>query len=91
MTEYVAITILGYSILAAAQTVKSGGRMSQTNAVKPYGVGIPLSPAEVIELKMIVQDEDAEAALDYLRRLRRKVVEIERRHCGDPDKLPGLG
>jgi len=65
--------------------------MTQSGASKPYGVGLPLSPEEVIELKMIVQDEDAPAALDYLRRLRRKVVEIERRHCGDPDKLPGLG
>jgi hypothetical protein len=65
--------------------------MSQAGAAKPYGVGVPLSAAEVVELKMIVQDEDAEAALDYLRRLRKKVAEIERRHCGDPDKLPGLG
>jgi hypothetical protein len=65
--------------------------MSQTGAAKPHGVGVPLTPAEVVELKMIVQDEDAEAALDYLRRLRKKVAEIERRHCGDPDKLPGLG
>ena len=38
-----------------------------------------LSAAEVVELKMIVQDEDEPAALDFLRRLRRKVVEIERR------------
>ena len=57
---------------------------------KGSGVGVPLSAEEVIELKMIVQDEDAEAALAFLRRLRRKVWEIERRHCGDPDKLPGL-
>jgi hypothetical protein len=64
--------------------------MPEYSAAKPYGVGLPLSPAEVVELKMIVQDEDAEAALDFVRRLRRKVLEIERRHCGDPDKLPGL-
>jgi hypothetical protein len=61
------------------------------SAAKPYGIGLPLSPAEVVELKMIVQDEDTEGALDFVRRLRRKVLEIERRHCGDPDKLPGLG
>ena len=60
------------------------------NLSKPQGVGVPLSNEEVIELKMIVQDEDAEAALDYLRRLKHKVVEIEHRHCGDPDRLPGL-
>lgn len=64
--------------------------MPQSSAAKPYGVGLPLSPEDVIELKMIVQDEDAQAALDLLRRLRKKVLEIERRHCGDPDKLPGL-
>lgn len=57
---------------------------------KGSGVGVALSAEEVIELKMIVQDEDTEAALAFLRRLRRKVWEIERRHCGDPDKLPGL-
>ena len=64
--------------------------MPEYSAAKPHGVGLPLSPAEVVELKMIVQDEDAEAALDFVRRLRRKVLELERRHCGDPDKLPGL-
>ncbi len=57
---------------------------------KPQGVGIPLSSEEVVELKMIVQDEDQDAALDYLRRLKRKVTEIEQKHCGDPDRLPGL-
>jgi hypothetical protein len=58
------------------------------NLAKPK-VAVVLSDAEVVELKMIVQDEDQEAALDYLRRLRRKVIEIEQRHCGDPDRLPG--
>ncbi len=62
----------------------------QYSAAKAHGVGIPLSAEEVIELKMIVQDDDETAALDFLRRLRRKVLEIERRHCGDPDKLPGM-
>lgn len=57
---------------------------------KGRGVGLPLSAEEVVELKVIVQDEDEREALDFLRRLRRKVLEIERRHCGDPDKLPGL-
>ena len=51
---------------------------------------IVLSAAEVVELKMIVQDEDATAALEFLQQLRRKVVEVERRHCGDPNRLPGL-
>jgi hypothetical protein len=60
------------------------------NLAKPQGVGVPLSVEEVIELKMIVQDEDADAALDFLRALRKKVQEIEQRHCGDPDRLPGL-
>jgi len=53
-------------------------------------IGLALSPEEVVELKMIVQDEDEAAALAFLRRLRRKVLEVERRHCGDPDKLPGM-
>jgi hypothetical protein len=64
--------------------------MSQYSSGKPYGVGVPLSPEEVVELKMIAQDEDAEGALDFVRRLRRKVLELERNHCGDPNKLPGL-
>ncbi len=59
------------------------------NLSKPQGVGLPLSNEEIVELKMIVQDEDEAAALDYLRRLKRKVVEIEQKHCGDPDRLPG--
>lgn len=62
----------------------------QKTAGRLAGIGVSLSAEEVVELKMIVQDEDETAALDFLRRLRRKVVELERRHCGDPDKLPGL-
>lgn len=62
----------------------------QTSAGKPLGIGVPLTAAEVVELKMIVQDEDEAAALSFLRRLRRKVYELERRHCGDPNKLPGM-
>lgn len=61
---------------------KSAGRLA--------GIGVSLTAEEVIELKMIVQDEDERAALAFLRRLRRKIVESERRHCGDPDKLPGM-
>jgi hypothetical protein len=57
---------------------------------KQFGLGISLTAEEVVELKMIAQDEDEEAALDFVRRLRRKVQEVERRHCGDPDKLPGM-
>jgi hypothetical protein len=53
-------------------------------------VAIVLTPQEVVELKMIVQDEDAPAALEFLSRMRRKVIELERRHCGDPNRLPGL-
>jgi len=60
------------------------------NMAKPQ-IAIVLSPAEVVELKMIVQDDDAPDALDFLRRLRRKVAEVEQRHCGDPDRLPGQG
>lgn len=61
-----------------------------TSSGKQLGVGISLSAEEVVELKMIAQDEDERAALDFVRRLRRKVQEVERRHCGDPDKLPGM-
>ena len=60
------------------------------NMAKPQKVAIAFSLEEVVELQMIVQDEDGPAALDFLRRLRRRVQEVERRHCGDPDKLPGL-
>ncbi|PKO20585.1 MAG: hypothetical protein CVU38_19310 [Chloroflexi bacterium HGW-Chloroflexi-1] len=60
------------------------------NLAKPQKIAIALSPQEVVELKMIVQDEDEAEALAYLRRLQRKVTEIEKRHCGDPDRLPGL-
>ena len=62
--------------------------MGQTGS-QPRGMGVALTAEEVVELKMIVQDDDEQAALDYLRRLRRKVYEMERRHCGDPDKVPG--
>ena len=58
------------------------------NLAKPR-VAVVLSAEEVVELKMIVQDDDREEALDFVRRLRRKVIEIEQRHCGDPDRLPG--
>jgi hypothetical protein len=58
------------------------------NLAKPK-VAVVLLPEEVVELKMIVQDEDEPAALDFVRRLRRKVTEVEQRHCGDPDRLPG--
>ena len=61
-----------------------------TSSNKQLGLGISLSAEEVVELKMIAQDEDERAALDFVRRLRRKVQEVERRHCGDPDKLPGM-
>ena len=61
------------------------------NMVKPPKVAIALAPEYVVELQMIVQDEDEAGALDFCRRLRRKVLEVEQRHCGDPDRLPGLG
>ncbi len=61
-----------------------------TSSGKQHSLGVALSAEEVVELKMIVQDEDEAAALDFVRRLRRKVLEVERRHCGDPDKLPGM-
>ncbi|OIO93736.1 MAG: hypothetical protein AUK03_07810 [Anaerolineae bacterium CG2_30_64_16] len=60
------------------------------NLAKPQKIAIALSPKEIVELKMIVQDEDAAEALAYLRGLQRKVAEVEARHCGDPDRLPGL-
>lgn len=61
-----------------------------TTSGKQMNIGVSFTAEEIVELKMIVQDEDATAALDFVRRLRRKVQEIERRHCGDPDKLPGM-
>ncbi len=61
-----------------------------TSSGKQHGLGVALSAEEVVELKMIAQDDDEKAALDFVRRLRRKVLEVERRHCGDPDKLPGM-
>ena len=61
-----------------------------TSSGKQMNLGVSLSAEEVVELKMIAQDEDEAGALDFVRRLRRKVQEIERRHCGDPDKLPGM-
>jgi hypothetical protein len=60
------------------------------NLNKPQKIALALSEEEVIDLKMIVQDEDEAGALEYLRRMRRRIAEIEQRHCGDPDRLPGL-
>ena len=62
--------------------------MPEYSAAKPYGVGLPLSPEEVVELKMIVQDEDSEGALDFVRRLRKKVLELER-HMRRPEPAAG--
>ena len=59
------------------------------NLSKPT-VGVALSSQEVVELKMIVQDDDEQGALDFCKMLKRKVTEIEQKHCGDPDRLPGL-
>jgi hypothetical protein len=59
------------------------------NLAKPM-VAITLSDQEVVDLKMIVQDEDGQEALGFLRQLKRKVLEIEQKHCGDPNRLPGL-
>ncbi len=58
------------------------------NLSKPT-VAVTLSDEEVVNLKMIVQDEDEAEALAFLRQLKRKVLEVEQRHCGDPDRLPG--
>ncbi len=60
------------------------------NLNKPV-VAITLSDQEVVELKMLVQDEDEAGALEFLAMLKRKVVNAEQRHCGDPNRLPGLG
>ncbi|HEX9118646.1 MAG TPA: hypothetical protein VGA61_21445 [Anaerolineae bacterium] len=59
------------------------------NLSKPI-VAITLTPQEVVELKMLVQDEDEAGALEFLQRMKRKVIEVEQRHCGDPDRLPGI-
>jgi Mg-chelatase subunit ChlI len=63
--------------------------IDMTGATKPGVIGIALAAEEVVELKMIVQDEDATAALEFVHRLRRKVAELEKKHCGAPDRLPG--
>lgn len=60
------------------------------NMSKPLKVAITLSPEEITELQIIIQDEEEEEALSFCRRLRRKVIEVQQRHCGDPDRLPGL-
>jgi hypothetical protein len=54
-------------------------------------VAITLSAQEVVELKMLVQDEDEAGALEFLTVLKRKVLDAEQRHCGDPSRLPGAG
>ena len=41
---------------------------------------VSLEEQELMELEAIVQDEDTEAALEFLRRLRKRVLEIQRRH-----------
>jgi hypothetical protein len=60
------------------------------NLAKPQHIAIVFSSQDLVEMQMIVQDEDQPGALEFVRRLRRRVQEIERRHCGDPDRLPGL-
>ena len=57
---------------------------------KPHTIAIAFAPQEVVELKMIVQDEDQQEALLFLRQLLHRINKVEARHCGDPDRLPGL-
>ncbi len=49
-------------------------------AIKLAKTAVSLDEQELMELEAIVQDEDKEAALEFLRRLRKRVLEIQRRH-----------
>ena len=49
-------------------------------AMKLERTAVSLEEQELMELEAIVQDEDTEAALEFLRRLRKRVLEIQRRH-----------
>lgn len=57
---------------------------------KPHSIAIAFTPQEVVDLKMIVQDEDEKEGMIFLRKLLRRIQQTEARHCGDPDRLPGM-
>jgi hypothetical protein len=46
--------------------------------------GIYLAEQEMLELLGIVLDEDQEAALEFLKRLKKRIELQQRRHCGTP-------
>lgn len=48
-------------------------------SVKPEKLAVPLNEQDLMELESIVQDEDADAALLFLRGLRKKILEMQRR------------
>ncbi len=43
-----------------------------------------LDESEMVELQGIVLDEDEKAALEFLRRLKKKIETQQRHHCGTP-------
>ncbi|MBI5649803.1 MAG: hypothetical protein HZC40_05050 [Chloroflexi bacterium] len=44
--------------------------------------GVMLEEAEMMELESILLDEDGKAALDFLKRLKRRIEILQRSHCG---------
>ncbi len=45
---------------------------------------IYLAEQEVLELQSIILDEDEKAALEFLRRLKKRIETQQRQHCGTP-------
>jgi hypothetical protein len=45
---------------------------------------IYLAEQEMLELQGIVLDEDEKAALEFLKRLKKRIELQQRRHCGTP-------
>ena len=63
--------------------------MSHT-LTKPQSVAIAFTTQDIVDLKMIVQDEDEAEGMAFLRKLLRRITQAQARHCGDPDRLPGM-
>jgi len=45
--------------------------------MKPQRLAVPLEAEEVLELEAIVQEEDREAALQFLRRIRQRIQQMQ--------------
>jgi GrpB-like predicted nucleotidyltransferase (UPF0157 family) len=88
---YPATTAVKFALPFAApgMLAKASKTMSHT-LTKPQSVAIAFTTQDIIDLKIIVQDEDQVEGMAFLRKLLRRVTQAQARYCGDPERLPGI-